>query len=113
MVIDFNRPSNGPGSSNAGRAGGVQANEQSANPVSSNQAKSSAATSGQSPDQAKDTVQLSSDAQQLQKLSDKLKDTPSIDKERVARLKQAVAEGTYIPDSARVAEKLLKLESQY
>ena len=41
-----------------------------------------------------------------------LKDTPSVDKERVARLRQAVADGTYAPDNARVAAKLLKFEAE-
>ena len=110
MVIDFNRPNGSPSTNNAGRSSAAQTNEQSSG-IKSN-APTNPAVAQQSSNESKDSVQLSSVAQQLQNISDKLKDTPSVDKERVARLKQAVADGTYAPDSARVAEKILKFESQ-
>ena len=112
MVIDFNRPNSPSGTNSAGRASAAQGNEQTPG-IDSNNQQPKATVPQQAPASTKDTVQLSSEALQLQQLGDKLKDTPSVDKERVARLKQAVADGTYAPDSGRVAEKLLKLESQY
>jgi negative regulator of flagellin synthesis FlgM len=110
MVIDFNRPNSAPNTNNAGRTRAAEADEQTTG-IKTNVPTNPAAAQ-QVTAEGKDSVQLSSVAQQLQNISDKLKDTPSVDKERVARLKQAVADGTYAPDSARVAEKLLHLESQ-
>lgn len=110
MVIDFNRPNGSPSTSNAGRSSAAPANEQSS--VIKNNSQANPANTQQLPDESSDSVKLSSAAQQLQNISDKLKDTPSVDKERVARLRQAVADGTYAPDNARVAAKLLKFEAE-
>jgi negative regulator of flagellin synthesis FlgM len=97
MVIDINRLNNAATPANSGRAG-------SATPSPAAQAQQ-AGKSGES-------VQLSKDAQQLQKVSEKLRDLPAVDKERVAQLKQAIEDGSYQVDSMRVAGKLLNLESQ-
>ncbi|MCW3150171.1 flagellar biosynthesis anti-sigma factor FlgM [Stutzerimonas stutzeri] len=107
MVIDFNRPNSTLGTTTA--RSGVQSNERPASqPASSDAARnanSASATAGES-------VQLSPEAQRLQQAVDKLNDQPTVDQERVAKLKQAIADGSYQVDSQRVASKLLAFESQ-
>ncbi len=59
-----------------------------------------------------ESVHLSQEAQQLQKIGDSLRDQPVVDKNRVAELKQAIADGSYKVDSNRVAGKLLNIEAE-
>ena len=56
------------------------------------------------------SVKLSDQAQQMKSIEARLKDLPEVDSERVAQLKQAIADGSYKPDSSRIADKLLGLE---
>lgn len=112
MVIDFNRPNNTASPSANGRATSTQSGSRS---EALSAPQTSQALSQPSEDAASKTgesVQLSKEAQQLQKVTDKLRDLPSVDKERVARLKQAVSDGSYQVDSKRLAGKLLDFESQ-
>ena len=114
MVIDINRLNNAATPSNSGRAGSAQAGGQ--NEAISNKQPAPPAPSpveqAQQVGKSGESVQLSREAQQLQKVSEKLRDQPTVDKERVAQLKQAIADGSYQVDSMRVAGKLLSLESQ-
>ncbi|KPB56019.1 Anti-sigma-28 factor [Pseudomonas coronafaciens pv. oryzae] len=55
---------------------------------------------------------MSSEAQQLHNITDKLNDLPTVNSARVAELKQAIADGSYKVDSNRVASKLLNFETQ-
>ena len=113
MVIDFNRPNNATAPANSGRTGSAQPGVQN-EPANSKQPAAPATASEQATTASKsgESVQLSREAQQLQKISEKLRDQPTVNKERVAQLKQAIAEGSYQIDSQQVASKLLNFESQ-
>ncbi|ATP46173.1 MULTISPECIES: flagellar biosynthesis anti-sigma factor FlgM [Pseudomonas] len=103
MVIDFSRLNNSPSVT-----GGVRGNA----------AAGSADKAAASPEAPKGTsasgeaVHLSQEAQQLQKVSDTLRDQPVVNSARVAQLKQAIADGSYQVDAGRVASKLLDFEAQ-
>ncbi|MGF6593317.1 flagellar biosynthesis anti-sigma factor FlgM [Pseudomonas sp. 2835] len=103
MVIDFSRLNNSPSVAGGVRTGSSQESTASASAKAGSVAESSA--SGE-------TVHLSHEAQQLQKVSDKLRDQPIVNSARVAELKQAIADGSYQVDSNRVASKLLNFEAQ-
>lgn len=104
MVIDFNRlNSTQPLPGNTRTSGAKDSVEAKSLPAKAEQA--SASQSGES-------VHLSNEAQQLQKITDSLRDQPIVNKARVAELKQAIADGTYTVDSNRVASKLLNFEAE-
>ena len=109
MVIDFNRLNSSTPATTT-RSGSTQGGKNEAIDGKTNAGESAAASATSS--KSGESVQLSSEAQQLQQTVDKLRDQPSVDAERVARLKQAVADGSYQVDSQRVASKLLNFESQ-
>ncbi|MDR2306361.1 MAG: flagellar biosynthesis anti-sigma factor FlgM [Paucimonas sp.] len=103
MVIDFSRLNNSPSIT-----GGVRGNTASGNADKTgvaSEAPQRANASGEA-------VHLSQEAQQLQKISDKLRDQPTVNSARVAELKQAIADGSYQVDAGRVASKLLDFEAQ-
>ncbi|KJZ35728.1 flagellar biosynthesis anti-sigma factor FlgM [Pseudomonas sp. B21-040] len=107
MVIDFSRLNSSsplPGSTR------TSANKEAAEagksaPLNTAAQQASTANIGES-------VHLSDEAQQLQKVTDKLRDQPAVDNARVAELKAAIADGSYKVDSNRVASKLLNFEAQ-
>jgi len=106
MVIDFSRLNNSqalPGSTRTTGAKDSAEAKPQALPVKAEQA--SASQSGES-------VHLSNEAQQLQKVTDSLRDQPVVNKARVAELKQAIADGSYKVDSNRVASQLLNFEAE-
>lgn len=109
MVIDINRLNNATAATANGRTG----NTQTASRSDAESIRQTPPTATPTPaNKAGESVQLSTDAQQLQKATNKLSDLPSVDKERVARLKQAISDGSYAVDSQRVASKLLDFESR-
>ncbi|WP_339548022.1 flagellar biosynthesis anti-sigma factor FlgM [Pseudomonas sp. RA_35y_Pfl2_P32] len=107
MVIDFSRLNSSPTLTSSTR---TSANQESADaaqtaPLSTQSQQVATSQSGES-------VHFSNEAQQLQKISDTLRDQPAVDKARVAELKAAIADGSYKVDSNRVASKLLNFEAQ-
>ena len=110
MAIDFNRPNN-----TAGLSKPITQNVRQ-NPAQLNSSEpSKQANVEQTSQQARtgEPVQLSKDALQLQNLTDKIAAQPSVNSDKVAQLKQAIADGSYQVDSQRVASKLLDLEAQF
>ena len=58
-----------------------------------------------------DTVSLSDNAVQLGKLGTSVASSPVVDAQRVEQVKQAIENGNYEVDPARVAEKFLQFET--
>lgn len=104
MVIDFNRLNSGTAVSGTTRTGNTKEAGKT-DPTVATAATEKTSSTGES-------VKLSSEAQQLQKITDKLGDLPTVNSARVAELKQAIADGSYQVDSNRVASKLLNFEAQ-
>lgn len=102
MVIDFNASNSASRSAQSSAATGKRDATQAPGP-----AEQAAADKTASPESG---VKLSSQAQQLQAIEERLRDLPEVDSERVAKIRQAISDGSYQTDSARIADKLLALE---
>jgi negative regulator of flagellin synthesis FlgM len=107
MVIDFSRLNSSPSVTGSTRTSAARETAESGKPAEPASAAEQASTV-----QSGESVHLSNEAQQLQKISDTLRDQPVVDKSRVAELKAAIADGSYKVDSNRVASKLLNFEAQ-
>jgi negative regulator of flagellin synthesis FlgM len=107
MVIDFSRLNSSSSLTGSTRTSVAKetADAGKSAPLNTPAEQASTVTSGES-------VHLSNEAQQLQKVTDTLRDQPAVDKARVAELKAAIADGSYKVDSNRVASKLLNFEAQ-
>jgi len=101
MAIDLSGLSSRPTTGGSARVNSAPAD------ASSKSAKQQAPNSGST-----ETVKLSAEAQTLQKLEEQVAQLPDVDTDRVARIKQAIDEGSYKTDPERVAAKLLQLEDQ-
>ncbi|HKM26164.1 MAG TPA: flagellar biosynthesis anti-sigma factor FlgM [Thiopseudomonas sp.] len=105
MAIDFNNPNNTARLSKPTISS-------SHNSAQTNTIKNNSDTTAKSAS-AGEPVQLSKDARQLQSVSQRLADMPSVNSDKVAQLKQAIADGSYQIDNERVASKILSLEAQF
>lgn len=70
--------------------------------------RSAARAGGGAPPPAGDRVELSPLARTLQKLRAEAGDLEAVDRERVAELRRAIADGTYDPSPEDVAQALLR-----
>ena len=104
MVIDIN---NIRGTHDARTQTSSKANVSANNGQVAQQANS-APTSEQRPE-----VQLSSQAQSLRNLEDKLQDAPEVNIARVDAIKQALEEGSYEVNDLVVADKLIQAEGLF
>ncbi|WP_422776237.1 flagellar biosynthesis anti-sigma factor FlgM [Pseudomonas mediterranea] len=100
MVIDFNRLNSSSPLTGTTRTSASKETEKSSPAEQATVVKNG------------ESVHLSDEAQQLQKVTDKLRDQPVVNSARVAELKAAIADGSYKVDSNRVASKLLNFEAQ-
>ncbi len=64
-------------------------------------------------DGGRDSVSLSEEAKSIRELEAKAQAASSIDEAKVARLKAAIADGSYQVNDVHVAEKLLALEAEF
>lgn len=63
------------------------------------------------PASSMDTVHISPQAVDLQAVEARLKELPDVDRTRITELRNQIASGEYQTDSKRLAEKILKFES--
>lgn len=59
---------------------------------------------------SRDSVNLSAEAQSMNRLEENLAKLPDVDSERVASLKNAIAEGRFEIDAERIAQNMLNQE---
>lgn len=107
MVIDFSRLNSSSPLTGSTRTSTARETAETGKPAELNTPAEQASTV-----QSGESVHLSNEAQQLQKITDTLRDQPVVDNARVAELKAAIADGSYKVDSNRVASKLLNFEAQ-
>jgi negative regulator of flagellin synthesis FlgM len=99
MVIDFNNIGSGPNSSQRAKDGVGAAGKSGVNKAQTD--------SQQVPPQG-DNVSLSDKAKNLKELEASIKSQPDVDKEKVERIKAAIADGSYSVNSEKVAQKMLE-----
>ncbi len=103
MAIDINGLTTNSANSTRGRSSeSVKGSTASAD-------TSSAQTGSES---SRDSVSLSPEARVLNKLADKINESPEVDADKVSRLQSAIANGEYQPESLSIADKMLKLDDQ-
>lgn len=65
-------------------------------------------TSSSAPSGGKEQVQLSREAQSLNRLESKIASSPDVDMDKVAAIKTAISEGRFAINAERIAESLLR-----
>ena len=106
MSINFN---NLPGSQSANQQVGADKADQRTQVRQ--QSTQQAAVAQQTTAGPKDSVSLTPQAQQFNKLQQKANNASGVDNNKVADIKKAISEGKYEVNIQRLAEKLAKFES--
>lgn len=100
MVIDTN---------NINSSGASGARGRTTAPVPANSTKTSTPAPAEAAvSSSKDNVVLSSEAQNMVRLQAKISSLPDVNLDRVAAIKQAIAEGRFEINPERIAENMLK-----
>jgi len=89
-------------------------NQVNSNKLGAKLSNSDTASSTKAPDakQISDPVSLTSDAKQLSAMQKQLIDAPADNSDKIAALKQAVADGSYKIDSTKLAQNISSFETQ-
>ena len=104
MVIDTN---------SLNPSGGAVSTRSRNTHISSGTAKSQSTPSDAVVSSSKDNVVLSQEAQSLSRLQAKISGSPDVDLDRVAAIKQAIAEGRFEINPERIAENMLKQDELF
>ena len=99
MVIDTN---------NINSSGASSTRSRSSAPVAPSSTKTQTTPVETAAPSTKDNVVLSSEAQNLVRLQAKISSLPDVNLDRVAAIKQAIAEGRFEINPERIAENMLK-----
>jgi len=98
MVIDTN---------NINSSGASSTRSRTSAPVAPSSTKTQSAPVETAAPSTKDNVVLSSEAQNLVRLQAKISSLPDVNLDRVAAIKQAIAEGRFEINPERIAENML------
>jgi len=104
MVIDTNNINSSGGANRSRSSTPVVAAPSNKTPA----APTTSVEAGSKEKASKDNVVLSSEAQNLVRLQAKINSLPDVNMERVAAIKQAIAEGRFEINPERIAENMLK-----
>jgi negative regulator of flagellin synthesis FlgM len=106
MVIDFNRLGTTPSTSSGARSS-VAVDAETTRSDTASETTTAAAVAASS----SESVELSPAAMQLQQANKAIQAQPQVDQEKVSRLKEAIANGSYQIDSNRVASRMMNYEA--
>jgi negative regulator of flagellin synthesis FlgM len=104
MVIDTN---------NIGSSGGANSTRRSTAPVAPVTTKTQPTTVEAAVTSSKDKVVLSAEGQNLSRLQAKINSSSDVNYDRVAALKQAIAEGRFEINPERIAENMLNQDELF
>ncbi|MBW8185136.1 flagellar biosynthesis anti-sigma factor FlgM [Shewanella nanhaiensis] len=93
-------------------AANAHVNKASANKTNTQTSQAGNNASSISTPPKSDSVSITSQAQQLQSIQAKLSDIPEVDKQKVAEIKLAIAEGRYKVDPEKLASNIAMFENE-